>query len=197
MNRYELGVVVRADLEEEAFRAEMERVKGFIDRFGGTIDRVDEWGKRKLAYPIAKQLEGVYTFIIYSAEGNTVREVESRLRLQENVLRFLTIRKDEDDVAAATPEAEPAKEEPAAEVVAEVPVAEEPVAEAVVEEAVAEEAVVEKPAKKSTKKAKVEEVVVEEAAVEEPAVEEAVAEEVVVKEPVEEVAAEPAEESAE
>jgi small subunit ribosomal protein S6 len=95
MNRYEMGVVVRADLEEEVFRAEMERVKGFIDRFGGTIDKIDEWGRRKLAYPIAKLNEGIYTFITYSSEGSTPKEVEARLRLQENILRFLTIRVDE------------------------------------------------------------------------------------------------------
>jgi len=101
MNKYELGVVIRADLEEEAFRAELERVKGFIDRFGGTIEKFDEWGRRKLAYPIAKLTEGMYTFITYSSEGGTPKEVEARLRLQENVLRFLTVRKDENEIAAS------------------------------------------------------------------------------------------------
>jgi small subunit ribosomal protein S6 len=109
MNRYEMGVVIRADLEEETFRAEVERVKGFIDRFGGTIEKIDDWGKRKLAYPITKLTEGMYSFITYSSEGATPKEVEARLRLQENVLRFLTIRKDETEPlkqpepAAATP----------------------------------------------------------------------------------------------
>lgn len=101
MNMYELGVVVRADLEEEGFRAEMERVRGLIDRFGGIIEKVDEWGRRKLAYPIQKLPEGVYTFITYKAEGSTPAEVESRLRLMENVLRFLTVRKDEKEPAPA------------------------------------------------------------------------------------------------
>jgi small subunit ribosomal protein S6 len=86
----------------------MERVKGFIDRFGGTIEKIDEWGRRKLAYPIQKLTEGMYTFITYSAVGNTPKDVEARLRLQENVLRFLTIRKDEEDVVAQAPQiAEP------------------------------------------------------------------------------------------
>lgn len=134
MNRYEMGVVIRADLEEEAFRAEMERVKGFIDRFGGTIDKIDEWGRRKLAYPIQKLTEGMYTFITYSAEGNTPKEVESRLRLQENVLRFLTIRKDENEPLTSSPAEvkEKPPEEPVAEPAAEsveTP-AEEPAAEA-------------------------------------------------------------------
>ncbi|MCL2218149.1 MAG: 30S ribosomal protein S6, partial [Defluviitaleaceae bacterium] len=105
MNKYEMGVVVRADLEEENFRAEMERVKGLIERFGGTIEKVDEWGRRKLAYPIMKLSEGMYTFITYTSEGETPREVESRLNLMESVLRYLTICKDEDDAAAAPPAA--------------------------------------------------------------------------------------------
>jgi len=94
-NKYELGVVIRADLEEEAFRAELDRVKGLIERFNGTIEKVDEWGRRKLAYPIAKQTEGMYIFITFSSEGGTPREVESRIRIMENVLRFLLVRKDE------------------------------------------------------------------------------------------------------
>ena len=122
MNRYEMGVVIRADLEEDVYRAEMERVKGFIDRFGGTIEKIDDWGRRKLAYPITKMTEGMYTFITYSSEGGTPKEVESRLRLQENVLRFITIRKDETE-PLAKPAEEPEKpavvEDPAAEESAE------------------------------------------------------------------------------
>ena len=118
MNMYEMGVVLRADLEEEVYRAEMEKVKGFIDRFGGTIEKVDDWGRRKLAYPIQKLSEGMYTFITYSSEGPTPSLVEERLRLMESVLRFLTIRKDESEVVIeeAKPEKaddEKAKEEPA------------------------------------------------------------------------------------
>ena len=101
-NKYEMGVIVRADLEEEVFRAEMERVKGLIERFDGNIEKVDDWGRRKLAYPIMKLTEGMYTFITYTSEGNTPKEVESRLRLMENVLRFLTIRLG-DDVEISAP----------------------------------------------------------------------------------------------
>ena len=113
MNKYELGVVIRPDLDEEVYRAEQDRVKGLIDRFGGTIEKIDDWGRRKLAYPIEKMSEGMYTFITYSSEGGTPKEVESRVRLMENVLRFLTIRKDEPERVAQTPEPEPAKTEAA------------------------------------------------------------------------------------
>ena len=92
MNKYELGVVIRTGLEDDAFQAEMERVKGLVTRFGGEIDKVDEWGRRKMAYPIQKQTDGIYTFITFTSESSAPAEIESRLRLQENVLRFLIIR---------------------------------------------------------------------------------------------------------
>ena len=94
MNKYELGVIVKTGMEDEAFKAEMERVQGLVTRFGGTIDKVDEWGRRKLAYPIQKQSDGFYSFISFSAEGGVPAEIESRLRIMENVLRFLIVRLD-------------------------------------------------------------------------------------------------------
>ena len=103
MNKYELGVVVRADLEEETFQAEMTRVKGLIERFDGTIDKVDEWGRRKLAYPIKKLTEGMYTFITFTSPSSAPREIEDRLRIMENVLRFLIVSKDESDVSVSAP----------------------------------------------------------------------------------------------
>jgi len=136
MYKYELGVVVRADLEEDNFRAEMDRVKGLIERFNGTIEKVDEWGRRKLAYPIQKLTEGMYTFVTYtSGDGKTPREVEDRLNIMENVLRYLTIRLDENAPVAkpAVVEAAPAAAKPADEAVtaeAVEPAAEEVNAEA-------------------------------------------------------------------
>ena len=97
MNKYELGIIIRPDLDEEGQRTEMDRVKALIDRFGGTIEKLDEWGKRRLAYPIQKLGEGVYTFITFQSESNAPSEIENRLRLMENVLRFLIIRKDENE----------------------------------------------------------------------------------------------------
>ena len=133
-NKYELGVIVRADLQEDGQRAEMDRITGLLDRFGATIDKVDEWGRRKLAYPIEKQMEGVYTFIYYTAPSTTPREVESRLRLMENVLRFMTVNLNEVEdrkakAKAAAPQVQepaPVQEPVAAEEPAPVPVAETP-----------------------------------------------------------------------
>ena len=153
MNKYELGVIVRATLDEEALQAEMDRIKGLLDRFGAVIAKEDKWGRRKLAYPIQKQNEGVYTFITYTAPSDTPREVESRLRLMENVLRFLTVNMDDVEIAKAkdVPPAAPVKEaEKPVEEPAEVPVAEpveepaeEPVAEPAEADEPAEEPVVE------------------------------------------------------
>jgi small subunit ribosomal protein S6 len=88
-------VVVRVDLPEDGHATEMERVKALIDRFGGTIDKIDEWGRRRLSYPIEKQTEGIYTFITFTADSSAPKEIESRMRLMENVLRYLMVRKDE------------------------------------------------------------------------------------------------------
>ena len=95
MNKYELGVIVKAGLEEEAQQTEFERVQELITRFGGTIEKVDNWGRRKLAYPIQKQTDGVYSFITFEAEAGVPAEIESRIRIMENVLRFLVIRQEE------------------------------------------------------------------------------------------------------
>ncbi len=92
MSKYEMGVIVKAGLDDETYQAEMERVKGLIDRFGGTIEKVDDWGRRRLAYPIEKQTEGMYTFITFESGSEAPAEIESRIRLQENVLRFLIVR---------------------------------------------------------------------------------------------------------
>ena len=124
MNKYELGVIIRADLDEEVYRDELDRVNGLVDRFGGRVEKIDDWGRRKLAYPIQKLTEGMYTFITYSSEGATPKEVESRLRLMENVLRFLTVRKDEPEIVLPVEvipaeEAEPAEEVIEAEAVAD------------------------------------------------------------------------------
>lgn len=94
MNKYELAVVVKPSLEEEAVKAEFESIKGLIERFGGTIEKVDDWGKRRLAYEIQKVNEGFYSFITFDAESNVPSEIERRMRIRENVLRYLVVRQD-------------------------------------------------------------------------------------------------------
>ena len=94
MNKYELAVVVNAKIEDDARLATIEKVQRYVTRFGGTITNVDEWGKRKLAYEIQKMREGYYYFISFEAEATAPAEIEGRLRIMENVMRFLCVRQD-------------------------------------------------------------------------------------------------------
>ena len=94
MNKYELCIIFRANLEEEAYKTDFDKVLAYIERFGGTVEKVDEWGKRRLAYEIQKVREGVYTIISFNGDSNTPIELEKRLRIMENVLRYLITRQD-------------------------------------------------------------------------------------------------------
>ena len=89
MNKYELAVVLNAKIEDEERLAALEKVKGYITRFGGTIANVDEWGKKRLAYEIQKMKEGYYYFIQFEADSKAPVEIENRVRIMENVIRYL------------------------------------------------------------------------------------------------------------
>ena len=95
MNKYELAVVLSAALEDEARSAALDRVKDYVEKAGGTITNVDDWGKRKLAYEIQKMSEAYYYFIQFEAETDAPGEIESNVRLMEPVIRFLCIKRDE------------------------------------------------------------------------------------------------------
>ena len=94
MNKYELALVVNAKVEDEVREATVEKVKGIITRHGGTITNVDEWGKKRLAYEIQKMKEGFYYFIQFDSEADTPNEVEQRVRIADNVLRYLCVRQE-------------------------------------------------------------------------------------------------------
>ncbi|MCT4597611.1 MAG: 30S ribosomal protein S6 [Vallitalea sp.] len=92
MNNYELAVVINGKVETEVKEAALEKIKGYIERFGGTIGEIDDWGKRRLAYEIDKVREGYYYFIQFQSASDTPAEVEKRIRIMEPVLRFLVKR---------------------------------------------------------------------------------------------------------
>ena len=94
MNKYELAVILNPNLEEDALRAEFDHVQAYITRFEGETEKVDSWGKRKLAYEINKTTEGYYYFITFNAPPTAPVELERRLRIRENVVRYLILRKD-------------------------------------------------------------------------------------------------------
>ena len=94
MNKYELALVVNAKIEDDARAAVVEKAKDYITRLGGTITNVDEWGKKRLAYEIQKMHEGFYYFIQFEADAQCPAEVERHVRIMDNVLRYLVVRKD-------------------------------------------------------------------------------------------------------
>lgn len=95
MNKYELALIVSAKIEDEAREAVVTKAKDYIARFGGTVTEVEEWGKKKLAYEIQKMSEGFYYFIQFDAAPEVPDELEQSVRIMDNVLRFLVVRKDE------------------------------------------------------------------------------------------------------
>ena len=92
MNKYELAVVVSGKIEDEERAAVVDKCKALIERFGGTITNVDDWGKKRLAYEIQKMKEGFYYFIQFEAESSAPAEIESRIRIMDNVLRYLVVK---------------------------------------------------------------------------------------------------------
>ena len=94
MNQYELALVVNAKVEDDVKNAVVEAAKELITRFGGNITNVEDAGKKRLAYEIQKMKEGYYFFIQFDADATVPAEIESRLRIMDNVLRFLCIRRD-------------------------------------------------------------------------------------------------------
>ncbi len=94
MNKYELALVVNAKIDDEARTATVEKVKEYIARFGGTVTNIDEWGKKRLAYEVQKMREGFYYFILFESDSACPGELEQRVRIMDNVVRYLCIRQD-------------------------------------------------------------------------------------------------------
>ena len=94
MNKHELSLVVNAKIEDEVRTATVDKVKSLITTFGGTITDINEAGKKRLAYEIQKMREGFYYFIQFDAEPEMPAELEQRLRIMDNVLRYLCVRQE-------------------------------------------------------------------------------------------------------
>lgn len=93
MINYEVMFIIDPTLEEEAKNAVIEKVKGIIDA-DGEVGKVDVWGMRKLAYPIEKKNEGYYVVIEFKANSDLPKELDRRLRIADQVIRHIIIRKD-------------------------------------------------------------------------------------------------------
>ncbi len=86
---YEMVFIVRPDLEDAQVRATVERVASRITERGGTVLSTEPWGKRRLAYPIAKHREGIYVLTRFELDGERVQDLKNAVGLVEEVIRFL------------------------------------------------------------------------------------------------------------
>ncbi len=89
MRKYELVCIIQPELDETAFKVVIERVSSWIAEAGGSVDKVDVWGRRRLAYPIRKQKEGQYVLMNVSLDPQSTSELERNLRYLEPVLRHM------------------------------------------------------------------------------------------------------------
>jgi small subunit ribosomal protein S6 len=94
MYKYEMTLILNPNMTDELRKAEFEKIIELLSRFGGTVDKIDEWGKRRLAYEIEKISEGYYIVVYFTGEPTTPHEIEDRLRINEHLLRYLIIRPD-------------------------------------------------------------------------------------------------------
>lgn len=99
MTEYETTVVVRPDISGDVIEATLDRVREAVKKSGGKLVALNHWGKKKLAYPIAKHTRGIYVQAHYLGQGGLVAEVERNLRISESVLRFMTIKIGQDVIA--------------------------------------------------------------------------------------------------
>lgn len=95
MRIYEELFIVRPDATDEEIDPLVEQLRNVIAQAGGTLDKTEKWGVRKLAYRVLKYNEGQYILLQFSAKPETVKEMERRLRVADLVLKFLTVRIDE------------------------------------------------------------------------------------------------------
>lgn len=89
MRKYELVCIIQPELDETAFNGIVEKVKGWIGDSGGNVDKVDVWGKRRLAYPIRKHRDGQYVLLNVTLPNKATADLERNLRFLEPVMRHM------------------------------------------------------------------------------------------------------------
>jgi len=94
MRRYEMMIILDPSLEDRTVQPSLDQFLKVVTTAGGNVDRVDVWGRRRLAYEIDKKSEGIYTVVDLIAEPDTVKELDRQLNLNEAVLRTKILRPD-------------------------------------------------------------------------------------------------------
>jgi small subunit ribosomal protein S6 len=95
MRRYEMMIILDPSLEERTVQPSLDQFLKVITTAGGTVDKVDVWGRRRLAYEIDKKSEGIYTVVDMTAEPDAIKELDRQLNLNEAVLRTKVLRPDQ------------------------------------------------------------------------------------------------------
>ena len=137
MNKYEVVYIIDPAVEDEARKALIAKFNDLITGNGGSVDKVEEWGKKRLAYAIDYKTEGYYVLVNFQAEAELPKELERNLQISDSVIRYQVIRLIERKVGIKPRAVRPAPVAPAAPAV-EAPAAEAPAAEAPVETPAAE-----------------------------------------------------------
>jgi small subunit ribosomal protein S6 len=102
MNRnYEIMFIVRPDVDEAELDKLIETFSGYVTTGGGTIKQTEKMGRRRLAYTVRKFNDGFYVLLIVEAPASLISEIERRLRVSEQVIKFITVRTDEEDKRVA------------------------------------------------------------------------------------------------
>lgn len=96
MRKYEIMFVVRPDIPEEDVAKLITQMEDVATGAGGTIEKVEKMGRRRLAYRIARQREGFYVLFVIEGSGDTVKEFERRLKVADPVIKYMTVRVDEE-----------------------------------------------------------------------------------------------------
>ena len=94
MRRYELMVILDPDLEERTITPSLEQFLTVVRNAGGSVEKIDVWGRRRLAYQIDKKYEGIYAVVDLTADPDAVKELDRQLNLNESVLRTKLVRPD-------------------------------------------------------------------------------------------------------
>ena len=124
MNKYEVVYIIDPAVEEEARKALIAKYNELITGNGGSVDKVEEWGKRRLAYAIDYKTEGYYVLVNFQAESELPKELERNLQISDSIIRYQVIRLLEKKASVKPRPVRTAPAAPAAEAVVETPAAE-------------------------------------------------------------------------
>ncbi len=99
MNFYESIFIARPSLLDEDVAKITEKVKGVIEQGGGKVQKIENWGKKKLAYEVQKEKKGTYVFLFFQSDGKVISELDRAYRLDDAIMKFLTVKLDKKDLA--------------------------------------------------------------------------------------------------